>query len=132
MGVFSSPGGFQIAVLDYQPLRRFGFFQILLGGWPVGDGSTTAFYPHYLVLQQLADLVEGGEPHKRRRLSLGDTFDHLQVYVEVTDDAILFSLHPYPGGSDWHEAHVDKEEFLVVWEQAAACIEAIFAEADEA
>ncbi|MBR7835557.1 hypothetical protein KDL01_19935 [Actinospica durhamensis] len=61
MGIFGVSGGFQIVVLDYQPLRRFGFFQILLNGWPVGDGSTAAFYPHYCVLQQLA----GGCPESR-------------------------------------------------------------------
>ncbi|MFE6933895.1 hypothetical protein ACFVDT_17930 [Streptomyces sp. NPDC057699] len=47
MGIFGSQGGFQIVALDYMPLRRFGLFQILLDGWPIGDGSTTAFYPHY-------------------------------------------------------------------------------------
>lgn len=131
MGIFGSPDGFQVVVLAYQPLRRFGFFQILLGGWPVGDGSTTAFYPHYCVLQELASLVEGGELHERHRLGLGDTFDHVQVYVEVTDLAILFSLHPYSGESGWHEARVGKQEFLAVWRQAAARIEAILAEANE-
>ncbi|MBR7834187.1 hypothetical protein KDL01_13010 [Actinospica durhamensis] len=51
----------------------------------------------------------------------------MQIDVEVTDSVILFSLHPYSGESDWHEASVGKEEFLAVWRQAAARIETILA-----
>ncbi|MFC9617322.1 hypothetical protein [Streptomyces sp. NPDC056938] len=131
MGIFGSPGGFQIVVLEYMPLRRFGLFQILLNGWPIGDGSTTAFYPHYCDLQDLARLAECREPHERYRLSLGDTFDHMQVDAEMTNRAILFRFRSHDENSPWHEAQVDKREFLTVWRQAAACIEAILAQANE-
>ncbi|MCX5399531.1 MULTISPECIES: hypothetical protein [unclassified Streptomyces] len=131
MGIFGEPGGFQIVVLEYMPLRRFGLFQILLSGWPIGDGTTTAFYPHYCDLQDLARLVESGEPHERFQLILGDTFDHMQVDAEMTDRAILFSFRSHDENSQWREAQVDSREFLTVWRQAAACIEAILARADE-
>ncbi|RPK43305.1 hypothetical protein EES39_19495 [Streptomyces sp. ADI92-24] len=131
MGIFGEPGGFQIVVLEYMPLRRFGLFQILLSGWPIGDGTTTALYPHYCDLQDLARLVESGEPHERSHLILGDTFDHMQIDAEMTDCAILFSFRSHDENSQWREAQVDSREFLSVWRQAAACIEAILARADE-
>ncbi|MFF1838460.1 hypothetical protein ACFVXE_30315 [Streptomyces sp. NPDC058231] len=131
MGIFGSPGGFQVVVLEYMPLRRFGLFQILLNGWPIGDGSTTAFYPHYCDLQDVARLAESGEPYERHQLSLGDTFDHMQVDAEMTNRAILFNFRSHDENAHWREAQVDTAEFLTVWRQAAACIEAILAQANE-
>ncbi|WP_327425471.1 hypothetical protein OG612_44090 (plasmid) [Streptomyces sp. NBC_01527] len=85
----------------------------------------------YCDLQDLARLAESGEPHERYQLTLGDTFDHMQVDVEMTNRAILFSFRSHDENSHWREAQVDKREFLTVWRQAAACIEAILAQANE-
>lgn len=55
----------------------------------------------------------------------------MQVDAEMTNRAILFSFRSHDENAHWREARVDKREFLTVWRQAAACIEAILAQANE-
>lgn len=63
-----------------------------------------------------------------RPLRLFGFFQILRIEVEVTDREVVFGIHPYRDEPDWPDARVGKEEFLSVWAQAAACIEAILAE----
>ncbi|MER5893369.1 hypothetical protein [Streptomyces sp. NPDC001876] len=49
----------------------------------------------------------------------------------MTNRAILFSFRSRDENSHWHEVQVDKGEFLAVWKQAAARIEAILAQVNE-
>jgi hypothetical protein len=71
---------------------RFGVFQLYVGGVPIGDGSTTALYPHYQELQRLCALGERAGAWKRERAALGDTFDHLDLYWELTDASVIFTF----------------------------------------
>jgi hypothetical protein len=71
---------------------RFGVFQLYVGGVPIGDGSTTAMYPHYQDLQRFCALAEQPSVRRRERAALGDTFDHLDLYWELTEADVVFTL----------------------------------------
>jgi hypothetical protein len=107
---------------------RFGVFQIYIEGVPIGDGSTTALYPHYADLQRLCALVERPGVRERERLHLGDTFDHLELYWELTEARVVFafmtrsewgappSWAPPPG--EWFRVSVARSSFVSTWGQA--------------
>jgi hypothetical protein len=52
--------------------ERFGVFQLYVCGIAMGDGTTTAVYPHYMDLRRLCALAERPGPHQREPLHLGD------------------------------------------------------------
>ncbi|GAA5188174.1 hypothetical protein GCM10023322_38170 [Rugosimonospora acidiphila] len=72
--------------------KKFGTFQLYLGGSPIGDGSTTALYPHYQNFCRLYILAKQPGPQQRRRPHLDDTLDHLDIYVEMTKLDVVFTL----------------------------------------
>ncbi|SBT40885.1 hypothetical protein [Micromonospora narathiwatensis] len=80
--------------------RLFGIFQVYVRGVALGDGTTTALYPHFLNLRDLLDTAELPGSREPQPLSLGDTFDHLQMSLETTDEDTIFVLATRQGWGD--------------------------------
>lgn len=109
---------------------RFGIFQLYVRGVPLGDGTTTALYPHVVDLQRLSALIDRPGVRAPERLVLGDTFDHIDLDLEITDvDVVLtFATRPEwgappPWASEpgaWTQLGVARAEVISVWRQAEA------------
>ncbi|RKN23990.1 hypothetical protein D7147_02965 [Micromonospora musae] len=110
--------------------KRFGVFQLYIEGIPIGDASTTALYPHIANLSRLCQIAEHRSKRGRGRLHLGDTFDHLDMSVEMSQSAVLFTFSTRPR-SEWGEPppwappvgeemrlSVARSEFISIWRQA--------------
>lgn len=80
--------------------RRFGVFQLFVDGVPIGDGTTTALYPHCQDLQRLCGLTERPGVREKEQARLGDTFDHLDLYWELTEADVVFTFTTRPA-ADW-------------------------------
>ncbi|TYB99556.1 hypothetical protein FXF53_15325 [Micromonospora sp. WP24] len=76
--------------------RLFGVFQIYVRGVALGDATTTALYHHFLNLRELRDAAELPGSRGPLPLSLGDTFDHLEMSLETTDQDMIFVLATSP------------------------------------
>lgn len=124
-------GDVDIVRVEYTPTsadRRFGDFQLYVQGVPMGDGTTTAWYPHYQDLERLSRVAGRPETQRRRRLSLGDTFDHLDLYLELTPDELVFT---FTARAEWGSLpawapqpgqrmclSVTRSDFLAMWSSA--------------
>jgi hypothetical protein len=121
---------FRVEFIPTSHHKRFGAFQLYVGGIPIGDGGTTALYPHYMDLCRLSTLAEQPRLQERERLHLGDTFDHLDMYVEMTalDVVFTFTTRPKsewgepppwaPPVGRWMRLSVARSEFISTWRQA--------------
>jgi hypothetical protein len=108
--------------------ERFGVFQLYVCGIAMGDGTTTAVYPHYMDLRRLCALAERPGPHQREPLHLGDTFDHLELYVELTETSVVFTFTtrpewgvppPWaPSAGEWMRLSVARPDLISAWRQA--------------
>ncbi|MFG3686994.1 hypothetical protein [Micromonospora sp. NPDC047740] len=108
--------------------KRFGVFQLYIEGIPIGDASTTALYPHIANLSRLCAIAEHRSERKRSRLHLGDTFDHLDMYVEMSQVDVLFTFTTRPecgGPPPWAppvgrkmRLSVARSQFISTWRQA--------------
>ncbi|GIH12493.1 hypothetical protein [Rugosimonospora africana] len=117
--------------------KRFGTFQLYVRGIPLGDGSTTAPYPHYRDFCHLCALAERPGPQHRRRSHLGDTFDHLDMYIEMTELDVVFTLTtravwgappPWaPPVGTWLRPSVPRSEFISTWNRAAKQLRSLLA-----
>jgi hypothetical protein len=122
-----STGAFRVEFVPTSHDGRFGEFQLYVGGVPIGDGSTTAWYPHYMNFRRLCSLAEQPGIREREPLHLGDTFDHLNMYVEMTELDVVFTFttrrewgEPPPWAppvSVWMRLSVSRSEFISVWRQ---------------
>jgi hypothetical protein len=109
---------------------RFGDFQLHVRGVPLGDGTTTGLYPHYCDLEDLSVSVRRLATQRRKRLDLGDTFDHLRLYLQLTKPDIVLSFTTRPAAEwgcpppwapepgHWMRLSVARSDFLVVWQAA--------------
>lgn len=117
--------------------KRFGTFQLYVGGIPIGDGTTTALYPHYQDFCRLCALAEQPGPQQRRRSHLGDTFDHLDMYIEMTELDVVFTLTtraewgappPWaPPVGTWLRQSVPRSEFISTWNRAEPQLRSLLA-----
>jgi hypothetical protein len=100
--------------------QRFGIFQVYVRGVGIGDGSTTALYPHYQDFQHLCDLVQKPGVRERERLILGDTFDHLDLYWRLTNADVFFMFTTRPAWGDPPRARVRvaRSAFISTWRAA--------------
>ena len=92
-------GSRDVFEVQYMPTSadcRFGIFQLYVESVPITDGTTTAWYPHYNNLHRLCDLVQTVHQRARERLDLGDTFDHLDLFCELTAAEVVFYLTTRP------------------------------------
>lgn len=117
---------------------RFGVFQLFVQGVPLGDGSTTAWAPHYRDLADLSRLAKRPRSLRRRRLALGDTFDHLDLHLKMTRRHIIFTVATRPV-SEWGSPPpwapapgcrirlvcVLRDDFLAVWRSTRAQFEVL-------
>jgi hypothetical protein len=135
-GANSSPGSptgagsaetFRVEFTPTSRDKKFGTFQLYLDGTPIGDGSTTALYPHYQDFCRLCTLAEQPGSQHRRRSHLGDTFDHLNMYTEMTELEVVFTLTtraewdapPWaPPVGTWLRRSVPRSEFISTWNRA--------------
>ena len=107
---------------------RFGIFQLYVECVPITDGTTTAWYPHYRDLRRLCDLVQAVHERERERLHLGDTFDHLDLFWELTEAQVVFCLATRPEWGapppwappvgTWLRLGVTRSYFIDVWHDA--------------
>lgn len=110
--------------------QRFGIFQIHARGVPMGDGTTTALYPHYLDLHRLSAAVELAGAREQEPLHLGDTFDHLELYWQLTEASVVFTFTTRPESEwgvppswappagEWIQASVARSDFISTWREA--------------
>jgi hypothetical protein len=108
---------------------RFGVFQLHVEDVKLGDGTTTAWYPHYQDLERLTSLVELPGTRPRERLVLGDTFDHLVLDWELTDTELVFTFTTRrewgappawaPPAGEWWCLRVARSTFTRTWREAA-------------
>jgi hypothetical protein len=115
--------------------KRFGRFQFYVEGVPIGDGTTTALYPHFMDFHKLCQRAEQPGLIDRDPLHLGDTFDHLIMSVEITplDIVFLFTTHaqwgdppPWaPPVGEWMRLSVTRARFITTWHQAAQQFQSI-------
>jgi hypothetical protein len=122
--------GFRVEFVPMSPDGRFGVFQLYVQGVPLGDGSTTAVYPHYQDLQRLCALVELRSSRVRERVILGDTFDHLDLHWELTDTEVIFTVTTRPArewgapptwappAGEWWRLSVARSTFTRTWREA--------------
>jgi hypothetical protein len=75
---------------------RFGVFQFYVEGFPLGDATTTALYPHHVDLRRLGELAAQDGNRPREPLVLGDTFDHLNLDWELTPARVVFDVATRP------------------------------------
>jgi hypothetical protein len=90
---------------EYTPTSndgRFGIFQLYVRGNALGDATTTALYPHVKDLQTLAIAAERRGTHRPEHLILGDTFDHLTITLETTEQDMAFAFTTRPK-REWGE-----------------------------
>ncbi|MGK5519167.1 hypothetical protein ACSNN9_07395 [Micromonospora sp. URMC 107] len=125
-----SRDAFRVRFVPTSQDGRFGEFQLYVGGVPIGDGSTTAWYPHYMDFCRLCSLAEQPGIRERGPLHLGDTFDHLNMYVEMTEIDVVFTFttrprlewgEPPPWAPPvgvWMRLSVPRLEFISIWRQA--------------
>ncbi|AEV87006.1 hypothetical protein ACWT_5989 [Actinoplanes sp. SE50] len=84
---------------EYTPTSndgRFGIFQLYVRGNALGDATTTALYPHIQDLQTLVAIAEWRSTHGPKPLILGDTFDHLTITLETTEQDMVFAFTTRP------------------------------------
>jgi hypothetical protein len=84
---------------EYTPTSsdgRFGIFQLYVRGTALGDATTTGLYPHVQHLQTLSGVAERPGMHGPEPLILGDTFDHLTITLETTEQDMAFALTTRP------------------------------------
>jgi hypothetical protein len=84
---------------EYTPTSndgRFGIFQLYVRGTALGDATTTALYPHVQQLQRLSGIAELPGTHEPEPLILGDTFDHLTITLETTEQDMAFTFTTRP------------------------------------
>lgn len=125
-----SPDTFRVEFVPTSHDRRFGEFQFYVGGVPIGDGSTTSWYPHYRDFCRLCALAEQPGMRERTPLYLGDTFDHLNMYVEMTEFDVVFTFTTRPRSEwgepplwappvgEWMRLSVTRLEFIRIWRRA--------------
>jgi hypothetical protein len=119
--------------VEFTPLigdDLFGVFQIHVQGVPIGDGTTTALYPHYQDLQWLARLAGAPGVRDRRRADFGDTFDHLDLHWELTETDIVFTFTGRPLSEwgdppswappvgQWIRVRTARSTFVSIWNEA--------------
>ncbi|MEV0459803.1 hypothetical protein [Catellatospora methionotrophica] len=75
---------------------RFGIFQIYVRNIAVGDATTTALYPHVQDLRAMYDASERPGSCAPQQLILGDTFDHLEMTLETTEQDMIFAFSTRP------------------------------------
>ncbi|MEH1163865.1 hypothetical protein V6V47_00600 [Micromonospora sp. CPCC 205539] len=105
-----------------------GVFQLYLSGVPLGDGAPTALGPHYKSLEQLCALAEEPGTRGRERTDLGDTFGHLDLNLEVTEESVVFTFTTRPASGEplpwappsgaWMRLGVPRAEFISTWREA--------------
>jgi hypothetical protein len=128
-------GGGDIAEfrVEYTPTSnngRFGIFQLYVRGNALGDATTTALYPHVRNLHALCDVAERLGTHRPEPLILGDTFDHLIITLEATEEDMAFAFTTRPE-RQWAEPPpwaplpgrrmrliVRREEVISAWREA--------------
>ncbi|SNY45602.1 hypothetical protein SAMN05421748_107258 [Paractinoplanes atraurantiacus] len=76
--------------------RRFGTFQLYVRGTALGDSTTTALYPHLSSLRSLSDAAASSGPRPPSPLFLDDTFDHLTMTLELTEEDMAFAFTTRP------------------------------------
>jgi hypothetical protein len=133
-------GSFRVEFTPTSRDRRFGVFQLYVAGVPIGDGTTTAVYPHYQDLCRLCRLAEEQGVREREPLWLGDTFDHLLMYLELTKRDVVFTftgrpisewgdLPPLaPPAGKWMQLDVARSEFVSTWRQAEPLFKSLLAQ----
>ncbi|XVU20718.1 hypothetical protein ACQPZJ_25960 [Actinoplanes sp. CA-054009] len=80
--------------------RRLGTFQLYVRGVPLGDSTTTALYPHLRTLRSLGEAAAHSGPRAPEPLVMHDTFDHLRLTLELTDQDMAFAFATRPL-SEW-------------------------------
>ncbi|WP_200212437.1 hypothetical protein [Micromonospora coerulea] len=80
--------------------RLFGILQVYVRGVPLGDGTTTALHPHFLNLRGLCAAAELPGSRGPEPLSLGDTFDHLEMSLETSERDVIFTFVTRPERGD--------------------------------
>ncbi|GAB3849933.1 hypothetical protein [Dactylosporangium cerinum] len=92
---------------EYTPTSndgRFGIFQLYVRGNALGDATTTALYPHVQHLQNLGGVAERPGTRGPEPLILGDTFDHLTITLETTEQDMAFAFTTRPK-REWGTRH---------------------------
>ena len=117
-------GEFRVEYTPESADGRFGIFQLYVRGIPIGDATTTALYPHY---RDLAELCEAGE-RGPGKLILGDTFDHVDITLEITEEDLILVVTTFPDRVDappWgpragetRRLQVRRSEVLAAWREA--------------
>ncbi|MEU2661459.1 hypothetical protein [Micromonospora sp. NPDC007220] len=81
---------------------RFGIFQLYGRGTALGDATATALYPHVKNLRALCDAAKSVGTRRPKPLILGDTFDHLTLMLEATEQDLIFHFATAPA-NQWAE-----------------------------
>lgn len=89
-------GQFRVEYTPTSQDQRFGIFQLYVRGVPLGDGTTTALYPHVVDMRALREAAELPASWGPRPLILGDTFDHATMTLAATDEALVFTVATNP------------------------------------
>lgn len=98
-------GGGDIAEfrVEFTPTSQdglFGIFQLYVRDVALGDATTTALDPHFQNLRGLCGAAKLPGSRRPEPLVLGDTFDHLEVTLETTEQDMIFAFATRP---EWGE-----------------------------